>query len=73
VITSCVTCKCNAVGTLGITPNDGKKRYMRCLGRHTSNPFYGGILDLDTNSKQPVKKETLETIAESWQGTQMTH
>jgi len=49
----CVTGKCNAVDTLGITHNDERMRDMTCLGGHTSND--GGTLDSDTNSKQAEK------------------
>ena len=45
----CAICKCNAVGTLGIIPKDGKMIYLGCLGGHTSNLVDGGILESDTN------------------------
>jgi len=56
VISLYVTGKCNVVGTLSITLNDEKKRDMRYLGGHTSNPINRGILDSNANSKKPVKK-----------------
>jgi len=65
------TCKCNAIGTLGITPNDERMRYVGCPGGHISN--YGGTLNSDTNSKQLEKEEALEIIAGFWQETQLTH
>jgi len=36
---------------------DGKIIFMGYLGGHIFTPFDGGILDLGTNSKQPVKAE----------------
>jgi len=39
-----------------------KMRYMGCLGWRTSKLSNGDILDLGTNSKQPVKEKTPEII-----------
>jgi len=47
-LSSYATDKCNAEDTLGITPIDEKIIYMGCLEGHISNPFNGGILDLDS-------------------------
>jgi len=61
---SCATCKYNGVDALGITFKDAKMTYTGCL-EDTSNPSNGGILDLDTNSKQPVKKKLQKFIVGS--------
>ena len=56
ILSISATDKCNAVGTLGTIPKDRKRIYLGCLGGHASNHADGGILDSDTNSKQPEKK-----------------
>jgi len=56
VISSNTTGKCNAVNTLGITPEDKERGYIGCFGRCETDSV-SGILDSEQISKYPLKEE----------------